>query len=239
MVELLVTIAIIALLAALLLPTLGGAKTSALSTACKSNLRQMGVALLTYTHDNKYYPPQEYRDTSVSSFVTYGWTASLLPYLSSNTVVFRCAAREKEFAWSKERSSDGHDFPFNIGKNTVFSYGYNGWGAGNSGGYGLSLSSGARVSVDRVVNPSDMIAVGDSNGNGVWDGDIGFFRLSATSSPIFPPGNPHKNGANILFCDGHVEWARQSKWIALTDSAARRWNNDNKPHREIWFNRTF
>src|SRR5512135_292296 len=48
LIELLVVIAIIAILAALLLPNLKHAKALALSTACKSNLRQLGLGLNLY-----------------------------------------------------------------------------------------------------------------------------------------------------------------------------------------------
>src|SRR3989442_7150034 len=56
LVELLVVLAVIAILAALLLPTLARARASARSAACKSNLRQLGLALNMYVHDNGKYP---------------------------------------------------------------------------------------------------------------------------------------------------------------------------------------
>lgn len=240
LVELLVVIAIIAILTALLLPALAGAKASARSAACKSNLRQLGIALISFAHDNEHYPADVHWDTSISPFTTYGWPASLLPYVSSNTALFRCPATGPEFDWPTNRSPKGYPFPFNIDTGTSrFSYGYNHWAVANVSGYGLGGAPGSEVPESRVLKPADMIAIGDSDGNGVADGDITFHRVPTPSGPqaSFPPGNRHKGGANIVFCDGHVEWAKQSKWIERTDEAARRWNNDNQPHRELWVSR--
>lgn len=52
LVEMLVVIAIIAVLAALLMPALQQALGSVRSTTCANNLRQMGIALSAYTGDN-------------------------------------------------------------------------------------------------------------------------------------------------------------------------------------------
>ena len=57
MIELLVVMAIIAILASLLLPALGRAKRKAQSVACVSNLHQIGVAMELYVQDNEHRLP--------------------------------------------------------------------------------------------------------------------------------------------------------------------------------------
>ena len=57
LVEMLVVIAIIAILAALLLPTLGRAKETARATVCLSNLHQIGIALQIYVQENSNKMP--------------------------------------------------------------------------------------------------------------------------------------------------------------------------------------
>jgi prepilin-type N-terminal cleavage/methylation domain-containing protein len=52
LIELLVVIAIIAILAAILFPVFAQAREKARQTACLSNMKQMGNALMMYVQDN-------------------------------------------------------------------------------------------------------------------------------------------------------------------------------------------
>ena len=58
LVELLVAIAIIAVLASLLLPALGRAKQEAIRLECRSNQRQLALGIELYHGDNEWYPRQ-------------------------------------------------------------------------------------------------------------------------------------------------------------------------------------
>ena len=232
LIELLVVIAIVAILAALLLPALSRAKDSAKSAACKSNLRQLGIALNLYATGTGFYPSLVYLDTSVSRFTTYGWQAQILPLVSRNIGVFYCPSAQPDFAWPTNTSPLGYAFPYNVGSTEKFCYGYNGWGVASTSGLGLGDNPSNALAVTKVAKPADMIAIGDSDGNNAADGEITFHRF--LSHNVAPPGTRHSKGANIVFCDGHVEWKRQAKWVELNEAAARRWNNDNQPHRNLW-----
>ena len=44
----------------------------------------------------------------------------------------------------------------------------------------------------------------------------------------------HNGGANVLFCDSHVEFGKRATLIKEEDRPRRRWNIDHEPHPEFW-----
>jgi prepilin-type N-terminal cleavage/methylation domain-containing protein/prepilin-type processing-associated H-X9-DG protein len=224
LIELLVVIAIIAILAAMLLPSLSRAKAAGQSTACKSNLRQLGIGLNLYSLDAQKFPL--FRSTSAY------WDDKLLPSVSNNRDVFSCPSNKLAPKWTNSLS----------GPNP--SYGYNMAGTGRylvtSPSLGLDGSSARSTSTYLAENqlkfPADMIAMADyqptTGGGGDNDADDqGPVNLLAE----LPPPR-HNFGDNVVFCDGHVEFAKQAVWLQKTVTARQRWNNDHQPHPETWGN---
>jgi len=87
LVELLVVVAIIALLAGILFPVFAQAREKARQTYCLSNLRQMSTAMLFYTEDHDgFYPPAVGRIGRRPVDEDASWMHFLSPYLKSESV---------------------------------------------------------------------------------------------------------------------------------------------------------
>lgn len=76
LIELLTVIAIIGILAAIIIPTVGKVRDTANKTVASSNLRQIGQAALIYASDNKDQLPKWTLFTPVTSFGTAATTAT-------------------------------------------------------------------------------------------------------------------------------------------------------------------
>src|SRR6266496_2362101 len=83
LIELLVVIAIIAVLAALLLPALNRAKMAADSAVCKSNLRQLTLAMTMYVQQNGVYPHWQHLQMSASGSTDDSWPGELQSFVGS------------------------------------------------------------------------------------------------------------------------------------------------------------
>jgi prepilin-type N-terminal cleavage/methylation domain-containing protein/prepilin-type processing-associated H-X9-DG protein len=89
LIELLIVIAIIAILAAILFPVFAQAREKARQTSCLSNIKQQGLAVLMYVQDNdESFPLHE---TVGSDGYFYIWSSSytMQPYLKNKQII-RC-----------------------------------------------------------------------------------------------------------------------------------------------------
>ncbi len=78
--ELLVSIAIMGLLIALLLPAVMYARESARRLSCTSHLRELGIAIHSY-HNSRKRLPSGWQIAERDPDFAYGWAAQLLPEL--------------------------------------------------------------------------------------------------------------------------------------------------------------
>jgi len=244
LIELLVVIAIIAILAAMLLPALGNAKAKGKQISCINNLRQVGIALAMYLHDNKGYPGCY----SVSPDVYAVWPVRLFSTMGTNRSVFYCPAARADAAWDTNynrtlgaRGPDGVFDPYGVTLNSRFSMAYNDWGlnlvARPQLGLGGDINGGLAQGLlkeSSVVNPSGMIVLGDARAfpnpslYSTWPAN-----LDPTQYDQWP-SNRHNRQTDLLFADSHADRARRRDVIDPKNLDWRaHWNNDNKPHLEI------
>jgi prepilin-type N-terminal cleavage/methylation domain-containing protein/prepilin-type processing-associated H-X9-DG protein len=97
LVELLVVLAIIAILAALLLPAIARTKESGRSTGCISNLHQIGIALQLYVQENQNRLPSMYDWSTnlVSNTNGPSMVQVLFNYVGSSNV-YRCPSENQD-----------------------------------------------------------------------------------------------------------------------------------------------
>jgi len=207
LVELLVVVAIIAILAAILFPVFARARENARRSSCQSNLRQIGLGALQYT--------QDYDETLFRSFygsatadsdatTNYKWMDAIFPYVK-NEQVFVCP------------SDSTITYHFRDGKN-YGSYGLN--GAYNVVGDAYTpprSSANSLVSWSQIGVPSETVWMAD-NANAPSPtnpgGSQAFYWATPASNPAISNSHPkqlqniierHLDTTNVLFCDGHVK----------------------------------
>ena len=106
LVELLVVLAVIALLAAILLPALSKAKESARTTQCLNQMRQLGLAVRLYVDENGDAFPRSEHSAFASGQLP--WERSLAPLLGSSTTawtnllkgLYHCPSDKRTTPWS-------------------------------------------------------------------------------------------------------------------------------------------
>lgn len=211
LVELLVVIGIIALLISILLPALGKAREQGYSVKCLSNLRQLGMATAMYNGDAKGYMPLPTTKAGEKML----WYNVVDPYL-------------KTVGPATGRGGVAADREYSVFKQCVVYDTYQG-GTEISGNqntnkeYARSYKMNVHVRrAGDTILPIRVTAIRDiSNvvylGDGICfdqvpvDGEIncGNFWMHVDLPSETSPALRHMQGANLLFLDGHAEFAKQ------------------------------
>ncbi len=213
LVELLVVIAVIAILAALLLPVLQEAIEKAKQATCMANLKQLGVALYMYENDNNgFIPPLGAMGNSSSGWcyfdnstagdkirTTPNYISALAMYVQYKWDVFQCSKAYRPCWWGDGYYPAGASNRIALNRytsNMFLAY-------TNIQGQGFFTDDrpnwGGKLS--RVRNPVNKIFLFEFSHDHyltpiVWR--PGYWITSSSR------GAHHNKVCNILFCDGHV-----------------------------------
>ncbi len=185
LIELLVVIAIVVILLALLTPAIFRARSAADSAACVSNLRQIGVGLLSFASENNGdFPtaggviPHGSTDGTTQK---PGWTEQLEPYLGPSLKIYRCPSTALLFPNNKV-------YGYYLGVRAAFE-GNGNWGP---------------VKLQRLQTPSKYILAGDISKPMFTPDDAD--KDDYMQDPAFGGLTKliHSGKSNILFADGSV-----------------------------------
>ncbi|MEP0845059.1 MAG: type II secretion system protein [Phycisphaerae bacterium] len=233
LIEVLVVVAIIALLVAILLPSLRNARYLAWRSVCFHNLNQIGIGMVAYALQNKELLPlcRQVPDKGPLRYINappdnpepksyYGVgrddMSALFPRYIKDTKVWECpgarnVVRRREDLVDNYRPEDNP----RIGS----AYEYNPfmfqlvrsppdkrlfWDEGPNGR--LSLLKWSRLK--QMSNVTIAHDTDDSN------------SLLGSQNVIVDYGDPHyeMKGGNMLCADGHARWVRQEDWWNATDA---------------------
>lgn len=248
--ELLVVIAIIAVLAALLFPVLFLAKGYARTALCKNHLRESGLALQMYVHDDQDQYPRylgpggpDYGDDPGKSGRAIGliyWSTKLFPYYSVNWTnrAFHCPGYAGIISGPYEPGAVERrgGYGYNLSGPRIDDRTNENLGLGpisywkNAQGHFVPPVYQAEIRV-----PAEMLAIGDTYmkvGDSSADDDwrCGPFASGYAAEPFVAR---HGKNYGALLCDGHV--ADMSPWVLFNPSnTASMWNYDHQPHPELW-----
>ena len=184
LIELLVVIAIIAIIAAILFPVFARARANARKASCLSNMKQLGMGIVTYAQDyDETLPPgMSYRPNQTA------WYYLIRPYLGAN-VSNSASAIESIVVCPEYKTS----YPDGVeGIYPKCSYTPNAY----------IMETDRASSLAQCNYPADLVLLAPgrnhltSYGRDDASGDVHYMAARGR----------HAGGANYAFCDGHAKW---------------------------------
>jgi prepilin-type N-terminal cleavage/methylation domain-containing protein/prepilin-type processing-associated H-X9-DG protein len=238
LVELLIVIAIIAILASLLLPVLSSAKRRAAQAHCVNNLKQLGAGMMIYIGDNSdVFPGLASRANGFhpEDWIYWRSNPALFPSVekspivrsvgSANATLFRCPLDTVDGDRIAQADADG-PYPY--------SYSLTGYGLAGSGSLGLDGNSNVGMSTvvqgdlsnpvqfpfkhSRVRNPAGKIMLAEEPGS-LSSRDHPDASLQVIWDGRWMPDRDlltkrHGGKADVTFADAHVQ---QVDWMFGTN----------------------
>jgi prepilin-type processing-associated H-X9-DG protein len=197
LIEILIVIALIAVLTGLLLPALKKARGSARQINCANNLKQICSGFSMYTADSDGWYPNYY------------WQNALNPYVNERE------SRSPKIGKCPE-APDTNEEGFAL----EASYAYPGAYYSSGVGFANAVVTEMRIKETQIRLPSQKGLISEMWGNTgqrYWgSNDLNNENARMT----------HRDGANFLFADTHVSWMRLAggTWSANFTPAAIRWS---------------
>lgn len=207
LIELLIVIAIIAILASMLLPALNKAREKARTVSCTSNQKQIMLTMTMYIDNYGGSIPPSHAGGYVF------WTDILYAYDSGTEVkawgVWKQATTEPGFPYA----------PFACPSSVALKHGNSGEGGGQHYGINCTYDPVTRLGFSQLQNiskvryPSALFAIADIN-RGLGNNktpciDMRGDFVGREGNNDFPAASDqfrHGSGANVGFADGHVQF---------------------------------
>jgi prepilin-type N-terminal cleavage/methylation domain-containing protein/prepilin-type processing-associated H-X9-DG protein len=218
MTELMIVIAIMAILSAILLPALSKGRSRSQAISCLNNLRQLQICWQMYEQDYDVLPANNHVNGT-----------KFLAGMSDTTGASWCPG-DARIDTTTENIERGQLFRYNKSTAIYHCPSDNSKANGAIGGaqilrtrsYGMSSSIGCEVvsfptytRISEIIDPppSSLFVFIDAHENAIGDAHFTLYPelLNATKTWIDMPSDRHDQAGNLSFADGHIErW----KWEA-------------------------